>query len=445
MRRISVGNRITDVTSKRGTPVAATNVGSAPTSHRTKHHAHDMGNGVYVMPSNSVVRDNHSKKGRTQRKAERARERNIRKGRHSPDASRRLEEMRRLAYGCSITPLTANRRAFSGTLLPIADRDTIRRNKRLSNALPHLSLIICVSVLVACMSVLVAHMFDLSKSDGDLREVAKTYATTQPSDDDTDLPPSVDFASLQSVNPEVSGWICIPGTNVNYPILSSTEKEKYLRRDLWGNRSVAGSVFTDWRNAPDYSDEHMVLYGHHLPSDTMFTPVSNYLTDKGFYERHRTIYVETPEYTYTLKVIGVYKVLPTETNEVSVDFPSDSEFQRLVDEKLGRTKVGGTSSDDYDRREIGKLFTLVTCADNGTARSVVECVPVSRYPTSYVQDIRRKAGAKTATVSESDESTEVNGGTDANAVKARDEMPWQGVVGWLEDIVYRLATEERTA
>lgn len=417
------------------------NVGSVTTPHRRRPHGRDIGKSIYALPSKSVTRDNQFTKGRTRRKAERARERSLRGGVHSPDARQRLEEMRRLAYGNAITPLTANRRAFSGTLLPIADSDTIRRKKRLSNALPNLSLIVCTIVMVTCLSVIVAHMSDLSKSDGTLREVARTYTTAQQPDDGANLPPSVDFVSLQSVNPEVSGWMYIPGTNVNYPILSSTEKEKYLRRDLWGNRSVAGSIFTDWRNSADYSDEHMVLYGHHLPSDTMFTPVSNYLADKEFYERHRTIYVETPEYTYTLEVIGVYKVQPTETNEVTVDFPSDNDFQRLVDEKLGRTKTDGTSSDDYDRREIGKLFTLVTCADNGTARSVVECIPVSRYPTSYVRDIRRKAGARTDTASEADTDTEVNGGKDTNTGDARDDAPWQGIVGWLGDAVYRLVTE----
>lgn len=440
MQRISIGNSAHGKQKQRKTDTPA-NRRFVSKNSNTSQCRHNATKNIYVLSPNVTVRDNQYTKGQIQRKEERTRERDIKRNRYSPVNHQRLEEMKRLAYGNAITPLTANRRAFSGTLLPIADRNTIRRKKRLSNALPNIFLIICIAIMVACMSVLVAHMSDLSKTNDTLQEVAKTYTTTQSADDGTNLSPSVDFASLQSANPEVSGWIYIPGTNVNYPILSSTEKEKYLRRDLWGNKSVAGSIFTDWRNSSDYSDEHMVLYGHHLPSNTMFTPVSNYLTDKAFYEQHRTIYVETPEYTYTLEVIGVYKVQPTETNEVTVDFSSDNEFQRLVDDKLGRTKTDGTSSDDYDRKEIGKLFTLVTCADNGTARSVVECVPVSRYPTSYVQSIRQKAGAKTTTISETNTSTEVNGKTNENVDDAKNEIPWQGIIDWFSDIVYRLATE----
>lgn len=336
------------------------------------------------------------------RKQEKQRER-IR--RHAKTATRadRLTEMARLERGGSVTRYTSRRRAFDGNLLPVRDAKVIRHKRRMSNLIPDFIILACLTVAIVCVVALVSHLGRLSHSDTELHQVADTFTTSGSDADDTYLPPSVDFQALQQVNDEVSGWIYIPGTNVNYPIVSSPVRDKYLRRDIWGRYAVAGSIFTDNTNDADYSkDSHVVIYGHHLPSNTMFTPVSNYLTDQVFYDQHRLVYVETPDQTYVLNVIGVYKIDPMAGNEVRTQFGTEEDFQELVDSKIDGMS-NGKSSDDYDRSTIGKLFTLVTCADNGTARSVVECIPISQYPTSYVQNVRENAGAdSTVTVTAED-------------------------------------------
>ena len=105
------------------------------------------------------------------------------------------------------------------------------------------------------------------------------------------------------------------------------------------------------------------------------------------------MYIETPTTTYVLSVIGTHKVQPTAVDEVDVQFSNDEAFQKLVDAKLDLDKNGGRDTSDYDRRTIGKMFSLITCADNGKARSITECIPVSEYPTSMVPQVRAAANA----------------------------------------------------
>ena len=346
---------------------------------------------------------------------ERVRERALRRSRKAPSAEIRRAELDRVGRNGYVTRCTPRSRALRGNVVSVPDIKVIRRKKRLSEALPNIIIAACLAFAAVCVLAMGTHQESLAQSSDDMQMVAETMTTTPQTVDETNLPPAVDFAALRQVNPEVAGWIYIPGTSVNYPIMSSTEPEKYLRRDMWERHTVPGSIFTDANNSPDLSDEHVVLYGHHLPWESMFTPVSRYLTDDGFLEQHRTIYVETPAVTYVLSVIGTHKVHPTDTGEVQVDFEDDLGFQTLVDAKLSADKQSGRDAGDYDRSTIGKLFSLVTCADNGKARSVTECIPVSEYPTSMVTQVRAAAMAQ---------QTEASASQDGIAeVKAISEQP----------------------
>lgn len=365
----------------------------------------------------------------TDKKYEQARERALRKDRYSPSRDERVGELRRLLHGGSFTRYTNVKRMSSSPILPIQDVGIVKSKVRKHNILPNAILVICLLMVALGVAGIIIHMSDLQHEEDGLQDVANTYTTT--SSDDSNLPPAVDFASLQQINPEVSGWIYIPGTNVDYPVMTSSVQEKYLRKNIYGETTIPGSIFTDWRDSSDYSNRHMVLYGHHLPSDTMFTQVSRYIEeDSDFFDTHRTVYVETPQTTYVLSVIGAYKIHPDESESVDVEFNADNDFQSYLDGRLERCDV--ERRDDADRRIMDKLFTLVTCADSGKARAVVECVPVEVYPTSYVANVRERAGASQTTVTEGNAKPEHE--------SSGNMLTDNGIYGWFENILYELST-----
>ena len=55
----------------------------------------------------------------------------------------------------------------------------------------------------------------------------------------------VDLSALQALYPDVRGWLTIPGTNIDYPVLQSGEEnpEFYLRRNYQGEYDINGSLF----------------------------------------------------------------------------------------------------------------------------------------------------------------------------------------------------------
>ena len=75
---------------------------------------------------------------------------------------------------------------------------------------------------------------------------------------------------LKAKNSDVCGWIKIPGTSVNDPIVYSKDNLNYLRSDVNGKWDYFGSYFCDMDNMGfkngnrDKLDRHTVIYGHNV-------------------------------------------------------------------------------------------------------------------------------------------------------------------------------------
>lgn len=149
-----------------------------------------------------------------------------------------------------------------------------------------------VSVIVL-LTLLAAAIFSLGKiadyyyhsneSKNNIRELI--------SDDDSK---GDNYRRLKKQNPNLVGWIRIPGTPVDYPVMwTPDEPEKYLRTDLGGNYSLSGLPFVSADcNVSPMPDEkaysNTLIYGHHMQDGSMFAVLTQY-EKQDFCEEHRTI------------------------------------------------------------------------------------------------------------------------------------------------------------
>lgn len=79
------------------------------------------------------------------------------------------------------------------------------------------------------------------------------------------------------------GWLYIPDTSINYPVMYSGDNDYYLHRAYDGGYLYSGSVFLDGRCARELSDGINILYGHNMRNGSMFADVINF-TDESYFE-----------------------------------------------------------------------------------------------------------------------------------------------------------------
>ena len=106
---------------------------------------------------------------------------------------------------------------------------------------------------------------------------AETVQSSEPYQPEQILPEEVkilqnlDIAALRLVNPDVLGWIYMPGTVVSYPLMQTRERDEYLNKAWDGSANNSGSIFLEKSNHRDFSDFNTIIYGHHMQNGTMFS------------------------------------------------------------------------------------------------------------------------------------------------------------------------------
>ncbi len=193
---------------------------------------------------------------------------------------------------------------------------------------------------------------------------APSSASSAPADetsDPADLPssspwPVVNFGALTEINEDFVGWIRIPDTTVNYPIVQGQDNKYYLRRLFTREWNNSGCLFLDYRVNRDFSSRHSIIYGHHMQNDTMFSCLTNY-SDQAYYDAHPTIYLVTPTENLEISVLSGY-VSVTDLDPWQLTFSSDDELQRWLDTTVSRSRFKSTVTPTVEDR----IITLSTCS-----------------------------------------------------------------------------------
>ena len=173
------------------------------------------------------------------------------------------------------------------------------------------------------------------------------------------------IAELINMNDDCFGWVCIDGTNINYPVMHTpSDPEKYLYADFYGNYSYSGTPFLDARCSSD--DDNLIIYGHHMNGGTMFADLCNYQYE-SYRNAHPNVVLETKDGAAAYRVFSVMRI---KGNDYWYNFLK-AETERKYDTKIGYALKNSL----YDTGIIPKygqqILTLSTCCGSAKDDRIV--------------------------------------------------------------------------
>ncbi len=163
-------------------------------------------------------------------------------------------------------------------------------------------------------------------------------------------------------NPDLAGWLTIPGTRIDYPVMySPDEPERYLHANFEVSYSFAGLPFID--AACDPESGNCIIYAHNMLDGSMFRTLLKY-QQKDFWQRNPVISFSTLYEEQEYEVVAAFYDKVYKKSDTNFKFYQfyDTSDQSSFDEAMAYYREHAL----YDTgvtAQCGDLFlTLVTCA-----------------------------------------------------------------------------------
>ena len=232
--------------------------------------------------------------------------------------------------------------------------------------------VILVSVLLFSSSQIVLKMIDYKKSEKlyediqsivqETEDMSNTMGDTSENSEDEDKNTQKKdnvrtYEKLVKINPEYKFWVEVENTNINYPVVQTSNNSFYLKKDFNKKYSNSGTIFMDTANDFE-NDSNVVLYGHNMNNKTMFNNVALF-KKKNFFNQNNKIKIKHTEdgKEYTYEVFSAYYT-DNSFDYNTVKFNEHYTFMDFVKD----IKAKSMYKKNIDINENDKIITLSTCS-----------------------------------------------------------------------------------
>ena len=226
-------------------------------------------------------------------------------------------------------------------------------------------LVLCVIVFLFSASLIIKHFVEVNDNKNSYKDLSNLISTSTTEntdyviDEKNDVP---DYSALLEQNSDFVGWVKVPNTEINHPVVRYTDNDYYLNHNFEKKYDYRGAIFMDYRNNHTEIDSNTIIYGHNCYDTTMFSDLDKY-DDIEFYKQSPVIEFNTLDANYKWKIYGVFITTAEEDEDNGYVFNyiypyMDGEnFNGFIDE-VNKRRLYVT---DVDINDDDKMLVLSTC------------------------------------------------------------------------------------
>ena len=168
------------------------------------------------------------------------------------------------------------------------------------------------------------------------------------------------YAAVYAQNNDFVGWLCIEGTNINYPVMQTPEEPNYyLKRAFDHSYSDYGVPYVQENCVLGISD-NIVIYGHNMSNGSMFADLCRY-EKKSFWQEHPIIHFDTLSGYGEYEIVTVFKTVAYSQEGFKYYHFVDAENEADFDAFLAQCRELELYNTGVDAEYGDSLITLSTC------------------------------------------------------------------------------------
>jgi sortase B len=217
----------------------------------------------------------------------------------------------------------------------------------------------------------------------DTEESTEPEEDTEPEEPDTltalgiSIPDKyIDWDAMHEINADIYAWICIPETNVDYPVLQSPDDDEYyLMHNLDGSYGYPGCIFTQMLNTTTFEDYNTLIYGHNMKNGTMFRTLHYYQNEEFFYN-NPYIYIYTENGVLVYQIFAAYNA-GDEHILNTYDLITEEGYASYLSFTQAKASEDGYIRNGVEVTTQNHIITLSTCTDESDERFLVQAVLIN--------------------------------------------------------------------
>ena len=188
-----------------------------------------------------------------------------------------------------------------------------------------------------------------------------------------------EFAQLYTMNNDLAGWLRVPGTNIDYPMMQTPGKpDYYLRRDFNKKKATQGCIYAKEECDLALSD-NVTIYGHYMRNGSMFAPLGKYKKPE-FREENPYVLLDTLTLRRKYEIFAVFVTTASAGKGFTYHTFIQAADQAQYDAFVAQCKELSLYDTGITPQYGEKLITLSTC-DKGLVNG--RLVVVARLVEEY--------------------------------------------------------------
>ncbi len=171
-----------------------------------------------------------------------------------------------------------------------------------------------------------------------------------------------EYKNLLIKNKRLIGWVKIDDTNIDYPVVQTSDNEYYLSHNMEQEYDKNGTIFLDKDCDVLKPSTNFIIYGHHMKSGKMFGKLDLY-EKEDYYREHPQIQFDTIYEKGIYEIMYVFRSRVYKEDEIVfkyyqfIDANSEREFDSYMEEMAAMSLYDTGVTAEYG----DQLLTLSTC------------------------------------------------------------------------------------